>query len=741
MPPVPGSGGAGRNIHHFGDAFGARTLLAGRMEARGELDRAVTRAFVALFLGWPLWWVLGVGAIAPLAVAALAALALLRRREPLHLPPGTSVWLLFLVWVGAGVFLLGVDAPGAAPGGDGGGRLMVFGYRAAWYLACTVLLVWLTNVKRHDLPDQKVRAVLAWVFAITTVGGVLGLVLPHLEFTSALEAVLPGGLRSNSFVSSLVHPQTADVQMVLGRPEARPKAPFAFTNTWGSVLALSAVFAVTWAVLGGLRARVVLIVLLGVGAIPAVFSLNRGLWACVVLGVIGVVALELRNRRAGRLALGAGVLVAVLVLAAGPLVSLVNERLDNQHSNERRGQLASATVDSVTSGSPVVGFGTTRDVQGSFASISGGSTPDCPACGVPPMGTQGHFWLVLFSQGWIGVALFLAFLAIALTRTWRCSSANETVATFCLVFFALQIFIYDTLGLPLLLVFVALALVWREQRETGRETRAWTTPQLAERMRRGAPVALGLTVLGAGAGLTSTLVDHTSSWATQVRVVLTSPPDPYSPAVLGGVLGYGTRTARSTDITIDTEAALLLSEQTLDNALARIHAAPDAGPDTGVTPAELRDGVRISAEPNSHILVLDVTGPSPTAANERGSSIATTYLAARQEYVDERRTDVLARLNQDLRNVVPDNPRTAALMLRLNAADRMLRSDTGGVGRVVNVAPARAVPRRTAMRTTSGGALGFLVGVGAAALTAARPRRPRRTRHAHVARTTSGRTS
>ena len=105
------------------------------------------------------------------------------------------------------------------------------------------------------------------------------------------------------------------------------------------------------------------------------------------------------------------------VLWASPLGNLAEQRADNQHSNNRRGMLLTETVGSVSQGSPLVGFGSTRDVQGSFSSIAGGATPDCPACGVPPLGTQGHLWLVLFSQGWLGLAFFLLFVVLALIRS------------------------------------------------------------------------------------------------------------------------------------------------------------------------------------------------------------------------------------------------------------------------------------------------------------------------------------
>ena len=111
-----------------------------------------------------------------------------------------------------------------------------------------------------------------------------------------------------------------------------------------------------------------------------------------------------------------------------------------------------------------MGFGSTRDVQGSFASIAGASTPDCSACGVPPLGTQGHLWGVIFSQGLVGAALFLAFFALALSRCWRCRTTAETLCTFVLAFFAPAAPRSTTRSaMPLLTVMSRSALVAREQ--------------------------------------------------------------------------------------------------------------------------------------------------------------------------------------------------------------------------------------------------------------------------------------
>ncbi len=624
-------------------------------------------------------------------------------------------WLLFLLCVAGGVLVLGTDAPGAVPGGFGSGRLLVFGYRLAWYLACTALLLWLVNTSRSRLPDRTVHGIVGSLCLVATVGGLIGMAWPHLAFTSPVEAVLPHGLRSNAFVGSLVHPEVADVQQVLGRAEARPKAPFAFTNTWGSVLALSTVYVVAWAGGRGRAARVGVAALLLVALVPAVHSLNRGLWACLLLGALAGTALALRRGRGRHLLVGAVVVGLVGLVLLGPLVSIVGERLAHQHSNERRGSLAATTISSVTSGSPIIGFGSTRDVQGSFASIAGGSRPDCPACGVPPLGTQGHLWLVLFSQGWLGVALFLSTLACALARCWRCRTTNETLATVVLAMFAVQLFVYDTLGLPLLMVAIAVGLVAREQRGSRPLGALRTGRQLRERLRTAAPATVALVALGAAGAAVAAHPAAPRDQATRVHVALTLPPDPYSVPAVTDLVESRTLPRRELRMTLDTEAALLLSERTLSNAAATLGTQ-----DPGVTVPLLRDSIGLAAEPHTQILLVTARAGSAAASRARALAVVDSYLATRRSYVSERRNDLLARLRQDLRRVLPWDQSSQVLIGRLTSADARVRATPDDVGRVVAVDPARTVPGDLAVRTTSGAALGLLVGAG---LTAVRRRR------------------
>ncbi|HEY6740080.1 MAG TPA: hypothetical protein VI076_14655 [Actinopolymorphaceae bacterium] len=416
----------------------------------------------ALFLGFPVWWALGLATfVFPLMAVPMAAELISRRT--VRIPRGLGVWALFLVWMLAGVAMLWADAPGAVPGGMGGGRLMVFAYRAAMYVAATIILLYVLNADERTLPTRRVTRLLAVMFVITTCGGLLGLIAPGFEFRSLLEIVLPGSLANNEFVNRMIHPAAADIQRVLGYEEARPIAPFAFANSWGANLSLYLPFFVlAWFGKDAGRRRFLAPLVLMAAMVPVVYSLNRGLWLALGFGVAYV---ALRFAFLGRVwavqLIGAALLVGVVAFVATPLSDIVTQRLDSPHSNDRRTQLAVETVRAVAVGSPILGYGSTRDVQGSFASIAGGATPDCPACGVPPLGTQGHFWMVTFSQGLVGLALFLFFFARRFFVHWRDPSPLAITGCCVLMFFGLELLVYDTLGAPLVTVMIAIALMAR----------------------------------------------------------------------------------------------------------------------------------------------------------------------------------------------------------------------------------------------------------------------------------------
>jgi len=659
-----------------------------------------------LFLGFPLWWVLGLTVLLPMFLSLVMADQLLRRRRRLVLPQGFALWALFLAWVAIGVVVLWADAPSAIPGG-GASRLAVFAYRVIWYFTATMVLLWIANLRESELPSRWLFQLLGFMFVVTTIGGLLGVLFPNLEFRSLVELLLPGGIRDNGLVQTMVHPKVADIERVLGRPDARPKAPFAFSNTWGSSLALYLpFFFVAWWRDGRTWQRIAVPFVMVAASVPIIYSLNRGLWICLGLAAVGYLALQIRKRRLAPIVVAVAVVAAVtLVFFLSPLATIFQERLAHAHSNERRGLLLTQTVASAAQGSPVVGFGSTRNVQGSFSSIAGADTPDCSACGLPPLGTQGHLWMVIFSQGLVGAALFVAFFLVAFMRSWRCRTTTEALCTFVLVFFALQVFIYDTLGLPLLTVMLAIGAVWREQVAAGeRDPARYLLPDALHRLRAGAPVLLALSVVGlvVGTGVASL---KQSTYASTVSILLSDVPVHLEPTLPNK---FGTTTAQST--TVDTEANLITSSETLAQA---------AGTTDPAAVDRLRKEVSVTAAPNTRVLFIEVRSHSRQASQRLATAVAHSYLTVRHAELSVRRQEALARISaapvitEDTTNLPLG---TTLNPLRESLADLVLTPRTAG--QVLATGATEAIGKQPEVPIASGAALGL--GLGALFL-AARP--------------------
>lgn len=656
-----------------------------------------------LCVGFPLWWALGLASLLPLVLALPMALTLLRRR-PLHVPRGFGWWLLFLACVVVSVTMSFVDAPGAVPGG-GPSRLVVYAFRLAWYLACTVVLVWVANLDEDELPTLRVVRLMGWMFVVTVAGGLLGVFASSFEFTSPVEMLLPRGLRSNEFVKSLVHPAAAAIQTVLGDPSPRPIAPFAFANSWGANLSMFLpFFLLGW--FGrdaGWRRTVGPWVLLA-AAVPIVLSLNRGLWLSLGLGVAFYV---LRLVLAGQLkAIVGAVLVVVVgatVLLVSPLGDMVANRLENPHSNSRRGELLAETVNSTVAGSPVIGFGGTRDVQGSFASIAGGS-PDCPACSVPPLGTQGQIWLVIFSQGLVGTIAFCAFYGGQLAQHWRSRTPIEVVGVCLLLFFGLQLFVYDTLGHPMYTMMIAIGLMWREQARRSVRAAGTTLEDLWARLRRYAPLLVVLAVLGAVLG--GVLATR---WEPRYRAtapVLLAPMPVYLEAATG---------ERPREITIDTEASMVFAEDAISRVRQELSLPP--------TP-DVRDSIRVTAPTGSRVLEITATANQPELAERIADAAAAAYFDVRSDYLAQRREQAEARLESQLALVAgtgaevertdpqDDTVVTVRVEDELREALRELALSSTEPGTLLRPAEASPVRRQIEVPVVSGAILGCLVGLG-----------------------------
>jgi O-antigen ligase len=385
-----------------------------------------------LFVGFPLWWVLGLAGFVWIFLAVPMLLALARGR--VRAPRGFGLWLGFLLWMVGSALKL-----------DSSGRLIGFAFRAGLYLSATVLFLYVYNASRRTLPPRRVALIMTAFWVVVVAGGFLGLRFPEGHFSTPTQKLLPGSLVANEFVYDLVHPSFAQVNEA-GRVVPRPQAPFPYTNQWGASFALLlpfVLYALTQVRQGSRRGLIVLA--LFASLVPVFLSLNRGLWVSLGFGLLyAALRFALRGRLKALLAVLLLIAVAGQVAVALPLDKLLNQT--KQESNETRRGLYQASVEE-TLQSPLFGYGAPRPSGDPYA---------------PSVGTQGQLWMVLFSHGFPGLMLFLAWFIWAAWRT-RSSETPVQLWTHTVLLIAIvQLPFYGMLPAAIHVVMVAAAVSLRE---------------------------------------------------------------------------------------------------------------------------------------------------------------------------------------------------------------------------------------------------------------------------------------
>jgi hypothetical protein len=437
---------------------------------RGNLlERYPAWPLVALLVGYPVWWALGVADYMFVVLAIPMAWRLYswraHGRRLLRLPPGFSLWLLFLVCMLAGAATLSLAAPGSV-NSPLGNRAIAFADRGASYLAVTVLLLFAGNMTERELPRRHLAWLLGLVGIYAIAGGVGGVLDPSFQFTSPLALVIPKGFQSNTLVQSWMHPGFAQVQGVLGVAEGRPKAPFDYTNDWGDCLSILLPWLlVAWA--DTRKHRRMAMAVLVVAFVPIVYSLDRGLWIGIA---VSLCYLAFRFAARGRLgllgALGAGTVLAILVILASPLHSIITQRLAHQNSNSIRSSLSVAALKDAEA-SPLIGYGDGRHVQGSSSSIAVGPSANCAQCGQAGVGSNGQLWLLLVCDGFLGAALYLGFFAYGIWRYRRDRTPYGLAGVLVLLLSFVYMFAYVAVVAPLAFTMLAYALLWRNESQLG----------------------------------------------------------------------------------------------------------------------------------------------------------------------------------------------------------------------------------------------------------------------------------
>lgn len=425
--------GQRRRAPGWGDKIAASQ---GRMASR-ELPRWPLTAMFVLF---PLWWVLGPGEVVWIPLAGIMLL-FLRRHGKIQAPRGFGIWLLFLLWMGCSV--IGIDSDG---------RLLGFLYRALLYLTVTVAFLYVYNA-RTTLTARYVLGVLTIFWLIVVAGGYLGVLWPLFSIQTPLGAVLPTWLTSNELVQEMVVRRATQYNPDSWNPlDPRPSAPFLYTNGWGNAYSVLLPLVIAYLVLVRRERRFWwLLPVIPLSFVPAFLTLNRGMFLGlgVALAYILMRSVVRGNVRA-ILALAVLAAVAAGAWATLPAGERLSERVEASSSTEDRADLYVEAIDR-TLEQPIFGYGAPRPSE----------TP-----GAPSVGTQGQFWMVMFSHGIPAVALFMGWLAWAYVRSIRERDPVGLACNTVLLLTLVESLYYGTMATGLMVAMLAAAVALRPGDET-----------------------------------------------------------------------------------------------------------------------------------------------------------------------------------------------------------------------------------------------------------------------------------
>lgn len=351
--------------------------------------------FHIAFAGYFLWWLLGPGdMIWPFA--ALMMMSYWLGARGFEFPRGALLWGLFLVWVVASLSMI-----------DTTGRMVGALYRFMLMLAATVFGLHVYNARR-SLSLRAVSAAMTLFLLATVAGGFLAMALPDLVIRTPMAYVLPSSLLDNELVQDMAIRHTTQFDpTLLIQGEPRPSAPFLYANTWGNIFSLLLPMSLVHARIEWDRRslwRWPVTILCGISTIPAVYTLNRGMFVGLGVVALWVAVQSLREGRWKGVVIGAVVLVvASAIWVVSPAGTAFFERLETTKSTGDRFSLYYMTLDDLAS-SPLLGFGAPRP---------------SPFPWLPSLGTQGQFWTVIFSHGYVGAFLFMGFLVFSVAIAYR----------------------------------------------------------------------------------------------------------------------------------------------------------------------------------------------------------------------------------------------------------------------------------------------------------------------------------
>jgi hypothetical protein len=410
-----------------------------------------------LCYGFPVLWVLGLAEFIWPILGFAMLLSLTMRRHTIRVPKGFGVYVLFMMWVALSV--LGVFGATSASTGSSSDKIFGFAYRFLLYGSAPIFGLYIFNAPKRVLPNKAVVQAMVAFWIVVVGGGLLGLALPHLQLTTVMAKLIPKHFQNNPFVYNLVHPKTAQVQTFLGFPVPRPSAPFVFTNDWGGNFALLVPFLLAaWTENHRIARNPFVRLLVPISMVPVIFSLNRTLWASLALiAVYGGIRMGAR-RQVMTVVRGAFVvaLLGGMLFFVGPIHQLIADRVAHGHSNQGRSLLYASSVD-LAMQKPLLGWGGPQQ-----ATVNAGFGTKSNNYKHPDVGTQGQFWTILVSNGIPATVLFFGYLIFA---TWQTRRSRSGVGLWCHIVVLVAIFqspFYGLLAAQLHIVFIAIALAYRD---------------------------------------------------------------------------------------------------------------------------------------------------------------------------------------------------------------------------------------------------------------------------------------
>lgn len=372
-----------------------------------------------LFCGIAPWWLLGALTAAPLIMAAVMGVLLLRhgaRRVPGMLPWGGVVLCAF-----ASVISMGRISP----------SLISWGLQWGTVAAAGVILVYVVSARENISRERVILYLTVSWFTIVALG-FLAMAFPYGKITTPLAYVMPASLAGNDFVAEMIRPAMSEIQQPWGASEPfyRPSAPFAYANGWGAAYALLTPVVLAFTTLRRTRwAKVLMVLVLGASLAPALETGNRTMLGALAASVVVALVRFLLDRRwaAATAVGGAGVFALAAFFVSGAADAIRSRTTLSSTTNDRL-ELYSRTWER-TLDSPFIGHG----------------RPELdPVVGVS-FGTQGMLWLLLYAFGIPAAIFFLWFLVGVLLRSWRLVDTAQVwlwtvpvVALVCMFFYNLN---------------------------------------------------------------------------------------------------------------------------------------------------------------------------------------------------------------------------------------------------------------------------------------------------------------